>query len=575
MNKRFLAVLFSLFSILVFVSSAMAASELWSCYYSIAPLKNGTPDFSDARFSHLWLDVSNYETTADTTTMNLSGTFTLDGGNYSFIDDSVLKDVSGGSMTFVLKPANDMTAGENYVGYVPASDDATIRFFGKAATGGLKDVNVSWAFPSASGLDGNGTVPDFKTTEEQLADIVPSIEFTSKDNKLTGMKLRIVKSSDISTPVPQTFKTLLSIESIWSSEYTYSQLIEDEDWEKEFAANEDPQAELTFKTSIASSDLEVVTVNLYTYDGSTPPTRYGWRFFTFADPAPKLWTNHVSIASLVDGKSDYTGAEFYRLAVLPEDADRWAEAKYFVDTGTMTVPSASYTLKDDSTGDDRGSVTEAKTFKLKMSKSVGFMEDFIEYYPVDDEGRRLVFGGGAETGLNGKTITWDFPDGLSMDGEATVPAFKSTSAQLSSAVPYIELVSADGYITSVKYKLVKSSDTATAIKPSYDTDFRFYLDRTTSGYYYSAWQKNKNEGEWILTTPQALSTLRRVRARVRSYEVPTNPAVYQWNFMASSATTDPEKKTSNTLGSSSGGGCETGLGAFGLVMLAAMLAKKR
>ena len=221
MKKKFFATLIFL---LALVPSAMAEPYLFSCYYSLAGLKDGRSDFTDARFSHIWLDARTNDIAATEANMNLSGTFTLGGGNYSFINGSVLNKVTGTSQTFSLKPIYDMTAGNNYIAYVPASGDKYVRFFIDAENG-MKNVNASWNFPSASDFNGSGTVSNFKTTDEQLAGVVPAVEFINAGDKVTGLKLRIVKSSDISTPVAQTFRTRLYLEEIFSDSYEYSDLI--------------------------------------------------------------------------------------------------------------------------------------------------------------------------------------------------------------------------------------------------------------------------------------------------------------------------------------------------------------
>ncbi len=179
---------------------------------------------------------------------------------------------------------------------------------------------------------------------------------------------------------------------------------------------------------------------------------------------------------------------------------------------------------------------ESRTYKLRMYNGVTLDDDYVEYQPVDDSGINLAFSGGAEKGLNGQTVSWTFPEELKLDGNATVCNFKSTAEQLAQGVPYVELVSADGYITAVNYRIVTSQNTSTAINPSYRTDFRFYLNKKAGGSERTRWLNNSSSGTWTLDTPQALSDIGSVRARLRVHDAASSAdgAVYQWKFKVSS-----------------------------------------
>ena len=569
MNRKFL---FALLFVFLFVSSAMATPYLWTAHYSVAYLKNGKTDYSDAKFSHIWLDVTDSETTATQTHVDLTGTFTLSGGNYSYVDKSLLQKVSGTSQNFNL--VSDMSVGSNLVYALNNSDENYVRFIPDPEKN-LAGVTATWKFPSMTSLNGQGTIPTLKTTEEQLNDCVPYVEFVTEGSKVTGLKWRMVKSSDVSQAVSEDVKIGFIISRVWKKGYDniYSgkQVI--------FLAGNNIEGTDSFNTSVDSSDIWGIRVGVNIYDdGNTISNRsYRWDFITSSEPNLSLWSNHISTASLVDGKSDYSNAKFRSLTFNPRDTERYAESKYFVDSGRLNISGGGYTVINDASNDVVETVNNGtdKAFKLLMVSNVNLNEDNVEYETVSDNGKHIVFGGGAEKGLNGKTITWTFPENLKMSGSAVIPNFKSTSEQLAQGVPFIELVSSDGKITSIKYKIVKASDTSTSITPSYKTDFRFYVDRTSGGYYYSKWQENKSSGEWALSTPQSLDVLRRVRVRIRTYENENNPCVYQWNFIPSSSTSQTQKTTNNNNISSSGSGCELGIGILSLAVLAGFFISKR
>ncbi len=190
-----------------------------------------------------------------------------------------------------------------------------------------------------------------------------------------------------------------------------------------------------------------------------------------------LWSHHSSEASLVNGKSDYGTAKFSDVAFyIPHSGKFICEAAHLTGTGRVRIPGGGYTIKDANTRETLSTVAAGQdmTFKLRNDTEAAIGHTYVEYQPIGDNGRRIHFGGGVDTGFSGKTITWTFPAELAgLNGSGVIHNYKSTAEQLSIGVPYVELVSEDGYITAVKYKIVTASDISTVITPSYTTDFSF------------------------------------------------------------------------------------------------------
>ena len=207
-----------------------------------------------------------------------------------------------------------------------------------------------------------------------------------------------------------------------------------------------PAGTVTLNTPVPASELWGIVVELCTYENENAPKRHLWQFFRFSEPEPSVWMNHVSHASLVDGKSDYSDAEFVALFMDWYDNGTMAEAKYFTGEGRLNIPGGGYTLMEANSDDILGTVDTGidMSFKLNMTRDI--YSDYLEYVPVDDSGNWIEFAGGAETGLNGRTVTLTFPDELNMDTRRVVPNFKSTSEQLATCVPYIELITENGNI---------------------------------------------------------------------------------------------------------------------------------
>ena len=555
--------------VLVMVSAAFGESELWNSHNSLASLTDGKTDYSDARFNALYFSVIHNDTPVTKETAQLTGSITLSGGRYSFWNGKEIQQVAGTSMTYKLGLETWLALGDQ-AAYQPFNDAGGELNLGVEANNGLNGVSMSWNFPDDPSINGTVTMPHYLTTQEQLNNGVLYFEFIRSGALVTGINWRIVKASDTSAPAVQDLGMDFGNFEIWNYDDEKIYNGRPNTW---IEAGETPEGTYTFDEPIEESEICCIRTRLYVPDEEVGKT-YTWEYFTELEPDMHLWTRHASNASLVNGRSSYNNAKFANVYFLIES---WkpmvAEAKHFTDAGRLTIPGGGYTLVNADTGETLSTVTGDTALKLRFDTEGGIDSGYIEYETVNDSGEVVVFAGGAETGLNGKTVSWTFPAELDLDGSATIPNYKSTAEQLASGVPYIELVSEDGYITAVNYRIVTASDTSTAITPSYSTEFRFCFDRTDGkdasvNTYRSSWQRNTASGTYTLDIPQPVSSVKRVRVRLRSYEDSTdNPAVYQWNFYPASA--------SQQSSSSGGGGCSTGFTVTALLLTASLFLLKK
>ena len=176
--------------------------------------------------------------------------------------------------------------------------------------------------------------------------------------------------------------------------------------------------------------------------------------------ATYLWSNHMTSSRLVDGRSFYEGSGFNRLYLDVEDDDTAATDAHVNATGTMTIVGGSYTFWNGTDYEDVSGTI--KSFPLKAIMSAG--DDYLEYQPINDAGKSIeAFYGAAETGLNGREVRWEFPAMSALNGSARVPTFRSVAQQLSTYVPYVELVREGENVTGVDWRIVHPSDTSKAL----------------------------------------------------------------------------------------------------------------
>ena len=532
--------------IMLAVSSACGEVELWfDDNVSIASLKDGKPDYSDARFLNSYFTIGNTGLTLTRDNMSLTGTATLLGGRYSFWNGREMQSVSGTPQTFKLGIPTWQAIGDEAEFY-PLTDIGGDVRFGLEADSGLNGVTINWSFPNMPSLNGSSTIPHYLTTQEQLDTHVVYFEFIRSGENVTGINWRVVKASDTSTPVVLNYPVNFIRIRVWNFS---EEMIVNLRPKFYIEAGETPEGVLMFDTPIKESDIWRFATKFYTYDEDIEKC-YVWYYVKPTEPHMYLWHHHNSDASLVDGKSDYSTAKFSDIFFDVETENNiTAETRYFTGEGRITIPGGGYTLKDSDTGSTLSTVAAGTdmTFALRNYNTATIGEAYLEYEAVDSDGKFLEFSGEAEASFPGKTLTWTFPTELNMNGSGVIKSFKTTARQLAEGVPYVEIVSEDGYITALNYRIVTSSDTSRAITPSYRTDFTFRIYRTEKkialGESYGVGTvSNSASGTYALDVPQPLSTMKYLRVRLTSYEKPDTPIVYHWNFYPVLSGTSADEK---------------------------------
>lgn len=187
-----------------------------------------------------------------------------------------------------------------------------------------------------------------------------------------------------------------------------------------------------------------------------------------------LMAVHRSKADIVGGKANYERAVFDRLTlrlrgkVVPSGGLGFDECQNALNNanGELTIRDGSYSY-----GNDSGFVDvhdEDKTFPWALAdfwvwgSNPGFR--FL-YKPVDENSRHPIAfksasgGPSLEEGLGGKTVVWKIPD-LEIQGQGTLPNYRSTQEQLAHHVPYVELKKNGANISGVTWRIVRPTDTA-------------------------------------------------------------------------------------------------------------------
>lgn len=255
-------VLACLLLVVLWCSCAWADMSFWSDHYSIAGLTDGHSDYSGARFWRLNIEITDTNTVPTADDVSITGTLTLSGGSYSYWSGTEMKKVSGTQQTFPLAFAPDGTAGSGFLDYVPVDDNGSFLRFMSEADGGLKGVSGSAVFPDKPSYNVSGTIPAFRTTQEQLASFVPYVEYIRSGTKVTGLTWRVINPSNTSVPVAQSFRMRFRVRAVYKSGYENAY----DGSNIEIAANETPQGTVTFDTPVEESEIWGIRVRLRTYE---------------------------------------------------------------------------------------------------------------------------------------------------------------------------------------------------------------------------------------------------------------------------------------------------------------------
>lgn len=185
-----------------------------------------------------------------------------------------------------------------------------------------------------------------------------------------------------------------------------------------------------------------------------------WILSIFASASPVLGASpyfliwHEVDANIVDGKSSYDDVTFCHL--------------YCDITNAATKRGGSLTITDLSAS--FGTWAEFSNNKSAAARIAGETKKFKLLYdgseegllPVGDEGVKLIFWGDADKGFSDKHFSFAI-DG-STTAKGTLPTIRSTTEQMKSFVPYIELVvDVLDRVTDVKWRFVDPANADVAL----------------------------------------------------------------------------------------------------------------
>ena len=521
--------------------------------------------------------------------------FDLSGGKYSFWNSYEVEKVDNAPKTFTTA-RTDTLFNENNIdetlhwgvskyAYVPTNSEGDwVHFLGEAETG-LNNVTVTWRDLNNE-AHAEKLPESLRTTAEQLADFVPAIEYKTSgtigygDLKVTDVNWKIVKSSDINTAITLDQDIHFEVVSVFGINNDMDKF--DKIISFDIPANTPLEGNIS---DLSLGGVPYCTIVRY-YIGENKNVVYQWRFVSVhanqvnAEINSLYWGGTPSIrAGLTDGKADYTYARYTATNIA--DVAMWpytVEAKYLTD-GTFTIKGGGTFKILDADGEvfETYDTTEDITLPLKTRTPLGnsmlefaymtegYRKEHWTYINDCYSTRTTLFMD--ETGsLNGKTVEWKFPNAPELDGSGTITTAKKLSEQFDKSTggffPYVEIVSEDGYITAVNYRLVQSPDIATACDPGvavminmdvqteYGSTWNIPNGTLSNATWpeddgnLTSWQTEfKTSGTLTLKEKIQLGEYAAIHVTLRVYKIPFNSDNYYGHLTAYEYNSNPENFT--------------------------------
>lgn len=253
------------------VLPASAAPYLWSLHQSRTDIVNERAVYDNTRFLKVLLTVDDEDTLAEQKHLDARGILTLLGGQYSFWNGTELVDVSETSQEFALAN-DDFLLGKKGIYYLLRDSKGEEIKFENAADHGLKGVRAEWMFPTLPELNGSGTIPNFRSTQEQLKTYVPYVELVMDGTNVTGVRWRIAAPQNPFQTKPLDVATQVRVRvEDRNQKRVYHK------WQSPIPANGRPEGSIALDVPLAQSELARILIDLE--EERTDGTyRYLWVF---------------------------------------------------------------------------------------------------------------------------------------------------------------------------------------------------------------------------------------------------------------------------------------------------------
>jgi hypothetical protein len=261
-----------LIGVLFFTSAGTAvAAEIPEPYtlvyhYSMSDLVDNKAIYEPAYFRQMefYPGIDYYAATEED--RSAVGSLTIRNGTYYYFDyDGNRVDVRGEDKTFDLVYSSGSSS---YIEFAPALDGRSIYFRG--SDGFLQGTRYNWSM-EALGYEHEGTVPNLRTHERQLATYVPYVERTKPDTFEWRMVSPENTGRALAIPYEGRYRVRVAGKNnLWGAS----------EWAL-FESGETPEGSWTLPAGMDAQDVRRVFVDVHLREEGPqgPRYRYAWSFF--------------------------------------------------------------------------------------------------------------------------------------------------------------------------------------------------------------------------------------------------------------------------------------------------------
>ena len=246
---------------------------------SNADMVDGKAVYDNARFNAIFmLAYEDRPITAEDS--NVKGSLTIKNGTFRYYGQLGEKVVEGfynnQDATFDFIPSFPLIVGSsNQPEYQPSESGVPISFTG-TADGGLQGKSIVWSLYNINVSNRSETIPNFRTTPQQLETYIPYVEYVRNGTTVTGIKWRLVKPGDTTKAVLTPQKTSVRIR-LTDTDGKRLMNIPSEIFE----AGAIPSGVFDIPNSITEGNIRNVEMRIFPYEEGFNPGKEYYRWFFY------------------------------------------------------------------------------------------------------------------------------------------------------------------------------------------------------------------------------------------------------------------------------------------------------
>jgi hypothetical protein len=290
--------------ILALTGAAWAAGpELRVDHFSRADIENVDGQwktvYDDAKFERIRVRITDFDISSEDVKGEETGIFTIISGDYTVLNgalEEIGKVYKNNDTSFDLA-YGILSASEiisDCVRFYPQQEKQNVFFGGEGVENNLDGKTIEWTHPVYGETKHTSVIPKFHSTDEFLSDFAPYIEYVTSDGEVTGIKWKFVTSDDKVVATAPLKGSLIYLEIHYKTDLQFPVLTQPFP-RPEFDADSIPEGGTIVFDSPISIDAVSMVIFAFTLheDEAAEDSFYFWRF------SPRTASNDDVVDSII------------------------------------------------------------------------------------------------------------------------------------------------------------------------------------------------------------------------------------------------------------------------------------